>query len=301
MTKRIIAFAAAAALGIGTLGGVSRAADETNRTGATAGNNLSGTSQTGQTGAANQDRSGAGGSTGAGVSGSGATGAAGASGTAGASGAAGTSGTYGASGTAGASGTSSNNAGPVGGEFAIQGQGSDQDIHAAIQSANDPDKLFLVCAAIDNQCEMQFAEIAQNKAQDQKVKDFARKMLQDHQQADRQLREAAQESGVTLPRGLPMIKQHELKVFQSLNGKDFDQQFISKMRAAHAKAVNEYQDVAQLAKNDQIKQFASKTLPTLQQHYQDAQQTATALGLSSGMEAQPAGARMPGSSGGTNR
>ena len=292
---RLIALAAAAALGIGTLGGVSRAADETNRTGAAAGNKISGTSQTGQTGAANQDRSGTGGATGAGISGSGAAGTAGASGTANTSGA---SGTVGAS---GAAGTSSNNVGAVGGELALQGQGSERDIQAAIQSANDPDKLFLVCAAIDNQCEIQLAQLAQTKAQDQKVKDIAQKMVQDHQQAEQQLRQAAQESGVTLPSGLPMIKQQGLKVFQSLSGRDFDQQFISHMRAAHAKAVNEYQDVAQLAKNDQIKQFASKTLPTLQQHFQDVQQEATALGLPSGMEAQPAGARMPGSSGGTNR
>lgn len=178
-------------------------------------------------------------------------------------------------------------------------QGSEQDIQDAIRSANDPDKLFLVCAAIDNRAEMQLAELAQSKAQDQKVKDFAKKMVQDHQQADRQLREAAQQSGVNVPQSVPMIKQQTLQVFQSLNGKDFDQQFISHMRAAHAKAVNEYQDEAQLGKNDQIKKFASNTLPTLQEHYQAAQQSATALGLPNGMEAQPAGARLRGETGGT--
>jgi putative membrane protein len=243
MTKQIITMAAAAALAVCTIGGVSRAADETNpdATGAGSGSNVSdGSGQVGQTGAAN-------------------TGA------------------------------------------MNMAQRSERDMQDAIRSANDPDKLFLVCAAIDNRCEMELAQLAQTKAQDQKVKDLAQKMLQDHQQADRQLQEAAQQTGVIIPRGLPLIKQQALKVFQSLSGRDFDQQFISHMRAAHAKAVNEYQDVAQLARNDQIKQFASKTLPTLQQHYQDVQQEATALGLPSGMEAQPAGARMPGSSGGTNR
>jgi len=295
MTKHIIALAAAAALGVCTFSGVSRAADETNRTGATAGNNISGASQTGQTGAVNQDRSGTAGPTGSGMSGTGATGAAGASS------AAGTPGAYGAAGTSGVSGTPSDNVGPVGAEFALQDQGWTHEFQAAVETANDPDKLFLICAAIDNQFEMQLAQLAQTKTQDQKVKDIAQRMLQDHQQADRQLQDAAQQSGVTIPRALPLINQQELKVFQSLSGRDFDQQFISHMRTAHAKALNAYQDVEQLAKNDQIKQFASKTLPTLQQHYQDVQQAATALGLPSGMEAQPAGARMPGSSGGTNR
>jgi hypothetical protein len=62
-----------------------------------------------------------------------------------------------------------------------------------------------------------------------------------------------------------------------------------------------YSDEAQLAKDPHIKDYAAKNLPTLKQHYQQAQQTATALGLPNSAEAQPAGARMqgeqPGSSG----
>jgi len=278
MTKHIIALAAAAALGVGTFSGVSRAADETNRTGAAAGNNISGTSQTGQTGAAARD----------------------------ATHNAANDARNAANNTANDARNAANNAAGDARDAAnktatdardtvstgMQRTGS--DIEAALQSANDPDKLFLVCAAMDNQCELQMAQLATQKSQDPKVKEIAQRLIQDHQQAQRDLQQAAQESGVTLPTGTPPGSQHVKRVFESLSGRDFDQQFISHMRAAHAKAVNEYQDVAQLAKNDQIKQFASKTLPTLQQHYQAVQQEATALGLPSGMEAQPAGARMPG-------
>src|SRR5581483_1537619 len=139
--------------------------------------------------------------------------------------------------------------------------------------------------------------LAQDKAQDPQVKQFAQRLLQDHQQAMNQLQTAAQECGVQLPHGTPAIKQQELKVLQSLNGKEFDQKFISCMRAAHAKAVNEYQDEAQLAKDPHVKDFASKTLPALQEHFQMSERTATALGLPSGAEAQTAGARMSGESG----
>src|SRR5438094_6258826 len=72
MTKQIIALAAAAALGVGTFSGVSRAADETNRIGAPA-NNVSGGTM-GQTGAANPDRAGSSGATGAGAAGAADTG-----------------------------------------------------------------------------------------------------------------------------------------------------------------------------------------------------------------------------------
>jgi len=103
---------------------------------------------------------------------------------------------------------------------------------------------------------------------------------------------------VQLPQSLPATKQQEMRVMQTLDGKEFDQQYISKMRAGHAKAVSEYTDVSQLAKNDQIKKYATQTLPTLQEHYQHVEKTATALGLPNLSEAQPAGARMHGNDGG---
>ena len=189
----------------------------------------------------------------------------------------------------------SSNVGPIGSEFALEG--NEQDMAPAIQSATDPDKLFLVCAAVDNQCEIRLAELAQQKSQDTQVKQIAQRVTQDHQQAQDQLKSIAQASGVELPHGTPGLQRQEMKILQGLNGKDFDQQYIAHVRAAHAKAVQEYQDVAQLAKNQQIKDYASKTLPTLQQHDQDIQQAATALGLPSGNEAQTVGARMNGDAG----
>jgi len=104
-----------------------------------------------------------------------------------------------------------------------------------------------------------------------------------------------QGAGWQLAKGLPSFHQQQLRIFQSLSGRDFDQRYISHLKACHAAAVSMYSDEAQLAKNQQIKDYAAKTLPTIQEHSQHIQQAAVALGLPSGMEAQPAGARMRGS------
>jgi putative membrane protein len=175
-------------------------------------------------------------------------------------------------------------------------KGSDQENQQALSQANDPDKLFAVCASMENEFETQLGQLAQQKAQDQKVKDIAQKVVQDHQQANQKLQQAAQAAGNwQLPKGLDPYRQQQMKVFQSLNGRDFDQQYISHLKACHAAAASMYADEAQLAKNQQIKDYAAKTLPTIQEHSQHIQTTATALGLPSGTEAQPAGARMRGS------
>jgi len=59
--------------------------------------------------------------------------------------------------------------------------------------------------------------------------------------------------------------------------------------------VTKFNSVSQLSQNDQVKQFAQQLLPVLQQHAQHVNQTATAMGLPSGMEAMQAGAKIEGS------
>lgn len=182
------------------------------------------------------------------------------------------------------------NPGPIGAEFAMDG--SDQDMQAAIQSANNCDKLFLVNATIDNECQLQFAQIAVLKTQDPQVKQIAERIVQDHQQEDTQLQATALQVQVQLPRGIPAVAQQELKVMQSLGEKDFDLHYISRLRATDAKAISECTDTAQLTKNGQVKDYANKTLPILRERYQQTQQAAVALGLPGPADAQTAGARM---------
>jgi putative membrane protein len=181
-----------------------------------------------------------------------------------------------------------------------QGQTADAsggkgDLRQALQAATDPDKLYVVMSAIDNQCEIQLGQLALKNSQDDQVKQIAQKMIDDHTKAQQQLQQVAQQIGVQLPQIAPMTGQAVMKVFESLNGKPFDQMYVSHLRAAHAKCVSETTDVAQLAKNDQVKQYAQQQLPILQEHYQHLQQAAVALGLPSSTEAQTAGARIGGS------
>ncbi len=166
------------------------------------------------------------------------------------------------------------------------------DLRQALQAANDPDKLYIVMASIDNQSEIQLGQLALKNSQDDQVKQIAQKMIDDHQKAQQQLQPIAQQIGVQLPQAGTMTGLVQMKVLEALNGKQFDQQYVSHLRAAHAKCVSETTDVAQLAQNDQVKQYAQQQLPILQEHSQRLQQAAVALGLPSSSEAQTAGARI---------
>lgn len=186
------------------------------------------------------------------------------------------------------------------GHNAADGKQVDQQIDQQlrkIQQQKDNlagDRLFVLNTAIGNQCEMALAQLAQQKSQDQQVKQLAQRILQDHQQAGQQLQQVAQKLQMDLPQGLPSMKQQELQIIGGMESKMFDQKFVACMDEHHAKDVTCFRNTAQTAQSPDVKQFASQTLPKLQEHWQLTKRTATAVGLPSDLEAQPAGGRIEG-------
>jgi putative membrane protein len=179
---------------------------------------------------------------------------------------------------------------------AAQQAGSRQGQSGQQSMSNDPDKMFLKMAAMHNKCEMQLAQLAQQKSQSEEVKQLAQHILQDHQQADQKLREVAQKAQVQIPEELPKMKQEEIQMFSALQGEEFDKQFVSHMKAAHAHDIAKFGDVAKIAKNEDVKRFAQELLPKLQEHGQMVTQLASTQGLGSetlGQQAQPASGSIP--------
>jgi uncharacterized protein DUF4142 len=103
------------------------------------------------------------------------------------------------------------------------------------------------------------------------VKQFAQRMVKDHTEALNQLQQLAQSKNITLPDGLPSDAQDLQQKLSSDRGKQLDSDYMSGMVEDHQKDVQEFQDAAQNLKDPDLKQWASKTLPTLQQHLQMAQ------------------------------
>jgi len=191
-------------------------------------------------------------------------------------------------------------AGAAAGHDAAAGKQVDQQIDQQLQKIQQQkdnlagDRLFVLNTAIGNHFEMAFAQMAQQKSQDQQVKQLAQRILQDHQQAGQQLQQVAQKLQLDLPQGLPSMKQQELQIIGGMDSKMFDQKFVASMDEHHAKDVTCFRNTTQTAQSPDVKQFASQTLPKLQEHWQLTKRTATAVGLQSDMEAQPAGGRIQG-------
>jgi putative membrane protein len=136
------------------------------------------------------------------------------------------------------------------------------------------DKQFVVKAAEGGEAEVQLGELAQQKSQDPKVKEFAQRMVNDHSKANDQLKSLASNKGVTLPSEPDAKEKAEKNRLSKLSGEQFDRAYIDHMVKDHVKDVSEFRKEAQSAKDPDVKQFASSTLPTLEEHLKQAKSIA---------------------------
>jgi len=134
------------------------------------------------------------------------------------------------------------------------------------------DEAFMHHAVTGGLTEVQLAQMAQQKASSQEVKEFARKIEQDHTQANNKLKTIAQERNVTLPTDVGPEHQQIVSKLSSLSGEEFDRAYVKMMVQDHRKDIKEFQKESTRSIDTDLKEFASSTLPTLQQHLQAAEQ-----------------------------
>ena len=134
------------------------------------------------------------------------------------------------------------------------------------------DVKFIEEAAKGGLAEVELGKIAGKQALDPAVKDFAARMVKDHSAANDKLKPIADAKGVVLPSGVDKSHQKDIDKLAKKSGADFDKAYMAHMLKDHQKDVKEFQKQAKSAKDADVKQFASSTLPTIEEHLRLAQQ-----------------------------
>ena len=136
--------------------------------------------------------------------------------------------------------------------------------HANSISAQD----FVTKASIANQFEIDSSKLALDKSQNSDVKSFAQRMVDDHTKTSDKLKEVLGSSDSHAKPADALGDKHQklLDKLASHTGETFDNQYISIQTDAHKEAVKLFTDYSQHGKDKSLKDFASETLPTLQDH-----------------------------------
>ena len=124
---------------------------------------------------------------------------------------------------------------------------------------------FVTKAATGGMLEVQSSKVAQDKLQDQSLKDFAQKMISDHGAANAKLESIAGEQKLQVPSDLDSAHQADVDKLRS-TAAPVDAPYADMQKAAHADAVSLFESYAKDGDNAALKSFASETLPTLKMH-----------------------------------
>jgi putative membrane protein len=130
------------------------------------------------------------------------------------------------------------------------------------------DQKFAAEAALGGMEEVELGRIAAQKGTSDEVRQFGQRMVDDHSKAGDDLKQVAAGKGWTLPAALDAKHQADVQKLSALSGEKFDKEYVNMMLKDHKKDVAEFQKEAARGADADIKSFATRTLPTLQEHLQ---------------------------------
>jgi len=140
--------------------------------------------------------------------------------------------------------------------------------------ANPPygDEKFVREAVEGNISEVRIGQLAEQKAQSEEVKKFAKRMVEDHSKANDELKQIAVRENINMPTNVNRKEADTYRSLEKLSGPAFDRACARNMVTDHEKDITAFKQQANGGQNGAVKEFAQRTLPTLESHLQEARQ-----------------------------
>ena len=128
------------------------------------------------------------------------------------------------------------------------------------------DRNFAMEAATGGIAEVQLGKLAQKNGESEAVKKFGQTMVSDHSKANTELEAIAKKLGIDLPKEPGKKHEGALKKLEGLKGTQFDRAYAEQMVSDHETTISLFEQQAKTGESAELKAFATKTLPKLQEH-----------------------------------
>lgn len=128
------------------------------------------------------------------------------------------------------------------------------------------DAEFVKKAAVGGMHEVALGKLAASQGKSDEVKKFGQKMVDDHSKANEELKAAAKKANLEVPDKIDADHQKHIDTLKDMKGDEFDKAYVKHMLKDHEEDVAEFTKASKEAKDTNIKDFATKTLPTLKEH-----------------------------------
>ena len=140
------------------------------------------------------------------------------------------------------------------------------------------DSAFIREVEASNTAEIRLGQLAERKASDSQVKQFAQRMITDHNGLQREWGNIASTSGFRISGAIDQRHQEQLTRLERLSGNEFDRAFMAAMVENHQENMRSLQTKGRSAQSPQVRQQASRSLGAVEEHLSLAQQIASQVG-----------------------
>jgi putative membrane protein len=137
---------------------------------------------------------------------------------------------------------------------------------------SEDDKDFAMKVAQGNMAEVSLGSMAAQKGTSPDVKTFGNRMVNDHGKALDELKQLATNKGITLPTDVSAEQKATADKLSKYSGKQFDKAYADTMADEHEKDAKTVEKASKDAKDPDLKAWAAKTLPVIQDHLKMAKE-----------------------------
>jgi putative membrane protein len=131
---------------------------------------------------------------------------------------------------------------------------------------NAEDVEFLVDAMRTGLAEVQLGELAAQRGDDARVRDYGTRLKRDHSAQVAEIERMLKPLQVTTPVEPSAQAQTHHAALARLSGEQFDAAFVEMMIASHTEAIEKYGAQTHANPDRTLSDFASRTLPVLREH-----------------------------------
>lgn len=134
------------------------------------------------------------------------------------------------------------------------------------QDTTSADKTFVKNAMEGSLAEVNFAKLALQKSQDKNVREFATKMIHDHEMLISEMKPLAKQMGVKVPTGPPLSDHAKYMELKMKSGSDFDRAYVEAMVKDHHDDLSAFLDESNKTNDPQLKATVQKGESVIREH-----------------------------------
>ena len=133
-------------------------------------------------------------------------------------------------------------------------------------ASNATDRDFAVIAAQAGMAEVELGNLAQTQGSDDRIRNYGKKLVEDHARLNNELKDVAAKQSLTLPADVNSDQRKTIDTLSRRSGPQFDSEFWKTAVNDHAKAIEEFRKEAAMGSNQALRDFTSRSIPTLEDH-----------------------------------